>query len=369
MTNKHYEYPSFENSKSAIVNKIFKNLPSPTEEWLILEKVHGSNLSFLGNAQSIKVCSRTQILGPPSDIDSSGGFKKWQPYFETWAPNMQKAISHVIENKNIYCRGTNEDIKQVALYGELCGGKYDHADVPPINNLKPVQPGNLQYHPNYIFVGFDIQVIFESGKCKWLDFDDMQTVMQIHNIPAISIDFRGTFAECIANVAQYKIANTNIPKLFNLPEREINVKEGVVLKPVKTRFMSSDGFYAEVGSRVMLKDKNDKKNFGTVESKQIKNLVSLEKLVPAEVMQLVEKIEPLIDVDRFQSVMSKMGVVPKNRQGKVMSDMVTDAMDELNRDGEESYQTYKAMSSENQKIVRQELIALAREIVLMNWQD
>ena len=56
------------------------------------------------------------------------------------------------------------ETSSVALFGELCGGKYPHKGVPEEPHTRPVQTG-VWYNPVVEFVLFDIGLAGVSGRC------------------------------------------------------------------------------------------------------------------------------------------------------------------------------------------------------------
>ena len=69
-------------------------------------------------------------------------------------------------------------VGRVLLFGELCGGRYPHPDVPPDPRVEAVQTG-VWYSPTVEFYAFDIALELHGGRINeashdslfFLDFD------------------------------------------------------------------------------------------------------------------------------------------------------------------------------------------------------
>jgi len=56
-----HKYHSIEN-KNKLINKIRTLLNINTEQWIVLEKIHGSNVSLITDGKEVKIASRTMFL-------------------------------------------------------------------------------------------------------------------------------------------------------------------------------------------------------------------------------------------------------------------------------------------------------------------
>jgi hypothetical protein len=95
---------------------------------------------------------------------------------------------------------------------------------------------------------------------NYLDFDTCQRLFKDQNLLCELAEFRGSLLDCVDASANIKLQQSTIPGRLGLPERIPNIREGNIIRPVVPRFESN-------GNRIMIKDKNDEKNFGTEESK------------------------------------------------------------------------------------------------------
>lgn len=223
------EYNSIKN-KHNIVDQIrkFDNL----EEWVVMEKVHGSNLSFIVDNTNVKIASRTQLI----DDKNSNQFFKVDKTFEFFIP-----IAQNIYNDLILLYG---DLKQIIIYGELFGGVYSGMST----KYKRVQK-DIFYSPNHHFYAFDILLCYPCESTNYVNYDECVQIFEKYNILYAKALFRGTFEDCIIWSQQHKEDITTIPDYFNLPTIDNNVREGHVIKPVISKLFSN-------GSRFIFKDKS-----------------------------------------------------------------------------------------------------------------
>jgi Rnl2 family RNA ligase len=217
------KYPSIENVKAGHVARFLETAPTPDEEWIVVPKQHGSNLSFSKTRGDNKlyVSSRNRLLGDVETYDHNAvGFFNVGYWFKEWAPQMHALADDLL--------GQDESVKQVTIFGELCGGCYDSKDVPKHPEGRVIQNGQLQYCPQNLFYGFDIKLSFIDGtrSSKWLDFDTEQFLFNKHNIFCEKEEFRGTLVDCLNFSAKNKLLPTEIPRRLGLPERPENIKEG-----------------------------------------------------------------------------------------------------------------------------------------------
>lgn len=348
------KYPSIENVKTSRVAKFLETAPSADEEWVVVEKLHGSNLAFskARGDEKLYVHSRNRLLGDVDTYDHVAmGFFNCGYWFKNWKQQLVSLADELLESKL-----SEEIVKQVNIYGELCGGHYDCKDVEKDPEGRVIQSGQLQYAPQNLFYGFDIKLISETGKLKFLDFDTVQNLFNKHGIFCEQPQFRGTLVDCINFSSTSKLMNTEIPQRLGLHEREPNVREGNVIKPVIARFLSS-------GSRVILKDKNDHESFGTSESKKARKKFT--RVDPNQTLTLENELLVFMNVDRYQSALSKLGPVANDRKkiGIMIGEMVSDLIEELKRDENPLYDQYDGLVGHTKKTVKAKLSLAANEII------
>ena len=118
------KYNSIENSYqddfiSSIIEQGFGDL-----DYVVQEKVHGANLSFITDGQNILSAKRTELI-----LDSEQFFnsKLVQEKYSDKIFNLFKEVCKSFETKT------------VTIFGELFGGGYPHPDIIKDDNAKLVQ--------------------------------------------------------------------------------------------------------------------------------------------------------------------------------------------------------------------------------------
>ncbi len=278
--------------------------------WRVSEKVHGANFSFWYDGKDMKCAKRTGFLGEGSN------FFNWHDVRMDEQPKIEKLWEYL---KGIH----GEDLKEVVIYGEIFGGSYPHPDVERDHNAMTVQKG-VFYSPSNLFYVFDIKVngsfVNEHVKgdlCERFNF--------LWDEPL----FEGTFAECLEYSNTFI---TTIPKKLGLPDIENNYCEGVVIKPVEVK-------RSWAGSRVLLKNKNDKfaevtkKKSGKCKIKKPKEEI---KLSP-EAETLLETILTYVNENRLRAVLSKMEAITDKCFGKLVGNLSKDVIEDFLKDHKDAF--------------------------------
>ena len=108
------KYNSIENSYqddflSSIVEQGFGDL-----EYGVQEKVHGTNLSFISNGQTIIYAKRTELILDNEEFFNSKLVK------EKYTDNILELFKYISDKFNA---------KTITIFGELFGGGYPHPDI------------------------------------------------------------------------------------------------------------------------------------------------------------------------------------------------------------------------------------------------
>ena len=166
------KYSSIENSfDGAFMEKVRNHTPIDAR-FVVQEKVHGSNCSFLCDGQEIQFAKRTAVVAKDED------FYQWQELAERYRERIFKVYGMINE---CFC-----DLQSIIVYGEMFGGAYPHKEITT----------------NHIFA--------EAG------------IFYAETL------FEGTLEECLAYPNAFP---SNIYKHFKLPEIEDNICEGIVIRP------------------------------------------------------------------------------------------------------------------------------------------
>ena len=291
----HYESIDNLNEKSI---KPFLNNGMGELEWVAMEKIHGSNLSFITNGINIHVAKRGGIIG-----DAENFFNAQQL--------VKKYKNDILE---IFVRVKNlvPKVGQIQIYGEMYGGVYPGFE----QKVKPVQRG-IYYRPEIDFIAFDIKVnssdenFYLSNK----EFERLFSGLKIDTVPVLA---RGKLADLIQLSPVFP---TTIPTLFKLPEVPNNMAEGYVFK-LNKRVSATD-------DRPIVKSKNGK--FDEVTSTNIMTKLTTPNTYHREFSDAILKF---CTQNRFNNVISKHGPDSKEESliGLFIQDMVTDFIKEVPKD-------------------------------------
>ena len=149
--------------------------------FVVQEKVHGSNCSFLCDGQDIQFAKRTAVVGEGED------FYQWQELAERYRERIYKVYSIV--------QRLHPTIISVIVYGEMFGGAYPHKEVKRIGAMSAIQKG-VYYCPGHDFYGFDIYV-YTPEEAFYLDIDTTNQVFQKADIFYAETLSEGTLDECL----------------------------------------------------------------------------------------------------------------------------------------------------------------------------
>lgn len=311
-------------------------------EWIVTEKIHGSNFSFSIDTKnlSIEYFSRNQKL---TDNDSFYNYKK---VIEAMNINYNSIIDSLKNNKI--------DCNKVIIFGEIFGGYYP--GIEKDNTSKLVQKG-IYYSPNNRFLAFDVIFYIDDDNYRYANYDEFLKVLEGSNIQTAPLLKR---CSSLSEALLYPNDGTSmVHKLYNLPELENNIMEGVVIKPFDYIKLNND-------KRVILKHKNSKfseVNGGT-RVKQLSTSVRLEE-TENYIKELIEYIPDYINENRLNAVISKM-VFPETIElhkkiGMIIGEMSKDVYKDISKDHEELVN--KLDTKEKVKVITKRISMLVGEFV------
>lgn len=315
------KYPSITNSYDKRYLAKLKEYGLDKETYCVTEKVHGANFAIYYGGNEFRIASRNRFLA-----DDANFF------------GCQKLLPELKEKIAYLYKGSSE-INQIVIYGELCGGTYNHPDVKKVANVKKVQ-GHIWYHPDNIFYVFDIKI---DG--KYIKEDEFWIVCKSVNFLFAESLFTGSLEECLAYNNTYQ---TTIPAKFSLPKIENNICEGNVIKPITPLFFPN-------GERVMLKNKNEK----FAETKKIKDPAKKVELSPCAKVLLIYLIAHVTQ-NRLDNVISKLGDVTIKDFSLVMKEFSHDIIKNFMQTAENDMQF---LDEAEQKILRKTMNKYASGLV------
>ncbi len=331
---KFKKYSSIENAITReFMERVKEELPVDLE-WVVQEKVHGSNTSFLCDGVDVGFAKRTSVLADDEK------FYDFQSLLETYKPKVISLYQRV--------KQSHPEMDTISVFGEMFGGRYAHEGVPSEKGITLIQKG-VNYTPGHEFYGFDIYV-HEGEKGYYLPVDEVNEIFEAEGFFYAKTLFRGSLSESLnyPNAFQSKIS-----QWLGLPDIKDNICEGVVIRPVVPQFLRN-------GSRVLIKNKNAR--FAEKKSVKKRNKLFSEPIPYSEALQaLLPEVEAYMTENRLNNVVSHIGEVslPKDF-GKIMGLFAKDILEDfLKEHGGE----YSALDKCEQKNFNRELNKQATDLV------
>ena len=328
------KYSSIENSfNREFMEMVMAEMPADLK-YVVQEKVHGANTSFLCDGNDVKFAKRTSVLSEGEN------FYEYDELLKTYKKRVLNLFGKV---KVRYPK-----ITHISVFGEMFGGRYPHDDVKVSHKLSLIQKG-VCYTPEHEFYGFDIY-IFDDENNRFLPVDEVNELFESEGFFYAKTLFKGTLAECLKypNAFESKIA-----EWLGLPTIEDNICEGVVIRPVVPMYLRD-------GSRVLIKNKNER--FSEKKSIKTRNKLFAEPVPYSEALKtLLQEVDVYVTENRLDNVVSHIGEVhfPKDF-GKVMGLFSKDALDDFLK---EHGSAYTALDKCEQKSLNKELNKICTTIV------
>ncbi|WP_428070352.1 RNA ligase family protein [Chryseobacterium gambrini] len=276
-------------------------------KWVVTEKVHGANFSFVYENGSLKFAKRKEYLNWTDDFFG----------FQLVVSKLENNILRLFEK-------LSSDIaaEKYIIYGELFGGKYPHPEVAPLKDIHAVQTG-VYYTPDIEFCAFDIAIETDGSDSKYyLDYESSVAYFDEFKIFYAKPLLIGKFNEAM----NFNIRiNSAVPKEFNLPELNDNLIEGVVIKPFNQ--LDNNDF-----QRPIIKLKNpefdEEEKFHEAEKWSFIPNVSSK---TEELSFIVDELRNYVTQNRLKSAVSKIGTLDLNNHSRVseikkefLEDVITD---------------------------------------------
>jgi len=326
---------------SSIENHFYKDYLDQVREqvpadmqWVVQEKVHGTNTSFLCDGNDVKFAKRTSILGDD---------EKFYDYQEILEEYRDKVLS-------LYGRvcSQHKDVASISVFGELFGGAYPHPDVQRIGRLTLIQKG-VFYTPSHEFYGFDIYAFTNDGG-YYLSVDEANALFEAEGFFYARSLFTGSLDECLKHPNQFQ---SKIAEWLGLPAIDDNICEGIVIRPVTP-------YYLRTGSRALIKSKNEKfaeKKSVKRRNKQLEQQVEYSK----ELTELLCLVDSFVNENRLANVVSHIGEVHMPADlGKLIKDMSYDVVEDFFKDHSA---LYNVIDKSEIKIFNKELNKMISSLV------
>jgi len=329
------KYSSIENSfDSGFMERVRMQMPSDMR-YVVQEKVHGTNTSFICDGKEIRFAKRTSF------IETGEDFYNYDELLAEYTDRVLALSNDVIS--------LNPGITQVIIFGELFGGAYPLNTVKQNHRLKLIQKG-VYYTPEHGFYAFDIYLTDSDGNGRYLPVADANELFSKHCFLYARTLFEGTLDECLhyPNAFQSKIS-----EWLGYPHMEDNICEGIVIRPIVTMYLRN-------GSRVMIKSKNER----FAEKKGVKKRVKMfEEPIPYsdELVALIDEAEAYVTEARLVNVISHIGEVKvPNDFGKLMGLLSKDALDDFLK---EHGGDYAGLEKSEQKNLNKDLNKLCANLI------
>jgi Rnl2 family RNA ligase len=278
------EYPRIRNSYDILKYQpvtetitLLEKVSNSEPTFVALEKIHGTNFSFVTDGENVSACRRTAIL---KQDESFHHFQK------ILAENKENVI-HLFDSTKQYLKDQYQlNIKEIQLFGELYGGLYP--DVPKIPQVKMIQKGVFYSNTND-FAAFDLRFTTVEGDVHFMNWNDFEMIMSMNtNIHVVPVIMKGTW-EQISSLNP--VFESVVYQLHHLPPLVNNWAEGYVIKPLK------ETNYDETNERLIWKLKHP--DF----SEMVKTPVGEKK--PSKDGLNYDVLESLINQNRYDNVRSK----------------------------------------------------------------
>ncbi len=323
------KYPSIENVyRTKTINKI-KDQGFSDGEWVVLNKIHGANFAFYSNGTKIKPSKRTGWMK-----ESDGNFGNYIRVLSKYREQLLDASEYLT---GMYGH------PNVTFMGELFGGFYPHPDVKKVPHSVRIQKG-VFYCPHNDFYLFDIKV-----DNRYLPHDVVEYIGKTWILPYAKSLFKGTFDECINFNHDFE---DKTYEYFGLPKIEgDNCSEGVVIKPVISKFFNS-------GKRIILKSKNEKFLEKTAKKKRQPKKIHEWSVNGAK---LYTEISTYITESRLSNVLSHGHVIGQKDFRKLSGLLNKDVFKDFMIDNGDAF---KCLDITEQKMIKKGLDKMSSDLVV-----
>jgi Rnl2 family RNA ligase len=287
------------------MERVAAEMPSDFE-WVVQEKVHGANTSFLCDGKDVKMAKRTSKLAKDEK------FYDYQELLERYTPKVLSLFSRI--------KAEYPEVKSISVFGEMFGGRYPHKDVKAEKSVTLIQKG-VFYTPDHEFYGFDIY-LFEKETGRFLPIDDVNRLFEADGFFYAKTLFRGLLKDALKYPNAFQ---SKVPEWLGLPDIEDNICEGIVIRPIVPMYLRN-------GSRVLIKSKNDR--FAEKKSVKKRNKVFTEPVPYSDdLKELLLEVEAYVTENRLNNVVSHIGEIslPKDF-GKLMGLFSKDAFEDFMKD-------------------------------------
>jgi len=281
-------------------------------KWVVTEKVHGANFSFVYEDHQLRFAKRKDYLTWNDDFFG----------FQAVAAEMEDRVIGLFEQ-------LRQDIPahRYIIYGELFGGKYPHPEVASHEHVQAIQTG-VYYCPSVRFCAFDIAIeVTEEGSKEYLDYALSLAYFERYGIFYAKVLFCGKLNEALNFDTRI---DSGIPGQLQLPALSPNLIEGVVIKPLHHAGLTD----LEVRPIMKLKNQefDEEKKFHEAEKWSFIPSVTTRS---EELSFLVGEMANYITKNRLNSALSKIGALDlanEKRLYEIKKEFLEDICVDFNED-------------------------------------
>ncbi|WP_103069158.1 RNA ligase family protein [Aquimarina sediminis] len=280
-------------------------------QWVVTEKVHGANFSFIYENRKLKFAKRREYLSWKDDFF---GFQLIVKCLEDKIFHFFERLSHDIE------------AKKYILYGELFGGEYPHPEVLPSDNIKAIQTG-VYYSPEIKFCAFDIAI--ETDIKYYLPYKTAEEYFVKHSIFYAKPLFIGKYLEALNFDTRI---DSTIPDRLSLPWIKDNLIEGVVIKPYTQQIKTKN----QIRPIIKLKNKEFDEEIKFHQAQKWKYIPETSSNTE-DLSFLIDELQNYIIKNRLDSAISKIGALDQNnvlRMSEIEAEFLQDVLTDFNDDNE-----------------------------------
>lgn len=276
--------------------------------WVVTEKVHGANFSFVFSEGGLKYAKRKEFLSWNDDFFG----------FQWVVRDLEDRLLKLFEALAI-----REGKSEWILYGELFGGEYPHPEVAAIPEVHAIQTG-VYYAPGIHFCAFDLAWMDDVGK-HYLDYSLAEEYFKEFEILYAHSLFTGKLNEALAFNPRISSA---LPRQLGLPELPDNLIEGVVIKPLSHSGLQS------LSERPIIKVKNAEfaeEKFHEAEKWSFSLAVDSK---TESMAFIVEEMMRYVTFNRLESAISKIGRPDwgsESRMQALQTEFLRDVLDDFGR--------------------------------------
>lgn len=323
------KYNSLENHyrQNVIDTFVQSGYTSPGVEWVVMEKIHGTNFQIAVDDNYVQAGRRTDLLG---DFDQ---FYEADLIVKKYDDNARNVYNFV---KYHYPAAT-----QITIFGEYAGN---------LTTGKMIQK-EVEYGEQDFYV-FDV-FVFSGDEGMYLSHDFVMMAID-GNFKHAPIIYRGDFEGVtkLPNDFQSVVIPSNKAGKFGLVQGTDNTAEGFVAKTVEPHYTRH--------GRTIFKSKNSK---FTEKEKSDKPVKVKEPLGESD-LAMVHEIAEYITVNRLKNVLSKIGIPTTKEFGKVSGNLSKDAIEDFTKDTEKSLR-----DAERPSDVGKAVNNLSGELVREHWMN